>query len=171
MRSGFAIITTDNRLQIYSGDPEQIEPRSFQFSRSLDYQYSYTKNGLLFLRFLNKPQSRVEDYEIELPTKVTRYFTVDKNIDKIYGTENTILARTESGVLVYAHERYRGTYFFFSDETKPNLTSVFITPGNSLENDTYVPGSDGFDPYTNFRIKQNRDERNFSTDDIAKTRR
>jgi hypothetical protein len=165
MRNGaFALLRTDNRLQTYTGDPDQIEPISFQMNKSLEFQYSFTKSGLIFLRFIDRSQNRIEDYDIEIPGKMVNYFYIDPKIINVYGTGNTMLGKTESSVILYSNERSRGTYYFFE-----GFKSAFITPGNSRENDKYYPGSDSFDPVKNFRIRQNRDERDFMPDDKAKT--
>jgi hypothetical protein len=164
-RDAFSILTIDNKLKTFNGDPEQIEPLSFQFNESLEFQFFYKKGEIIFLRFINRKENRIEDYDIEIPGKTANYYYINPKIIKVYGNDTKILGKTMNGdLLLYTNERFRGTYYVFDD-----LNSAFITPGSDRENDKYSPGSEIFKPYTYFRIRQNKDERNFLPEDNAKT--
>jgi WD40 repeat protein len=160
----FSIITTDNRLLTYTGNPDQIEVLPVQLNKSLEFQYYYAERGLIIMRFINKSQNRIEDYDAEIPERLTTYFYIDPLITDVFGDQDTVLGKTENNTFLYLNESLRGKYYFFEG---PN--SAFIIPGNNRENDKFYPGSDSFDPVRNFRIRQNRDERDFLPDDRRKT--
>jgi len=163
----FSILTEGNLLCAFNDNPDQIEPLAvYQFDQALQYQYSYQKEGLIYIRFLNKKVNRVQDYDLELPNYISGSFYIDSEIKSIYGDGGTILGISEKYLIQYANsDSVIGRYFIFD-----NFTSVFIKPGgNDKTNDTYYPGSVEFNPLEYLKVRQHTNNRDFISRDIAET--
>jgi len=164
---GFSILTNSLKLQSYTGDPDVVEPISFQFNgNNLEYQYSYTRsNGLVYLRFLNKTYSRLEDYDCALAEQIYSTTSIDSSALHVRGSQNNFLAITNEAVMVYTNNTFTSRCYYFNDGT-----GVFLAPAaNQRNNEKFFAFSDRFDPVRHLRIRQNSSERDFTAQDAAST--
>jgi len=165
---GFSVLLDNNMLQAFTEDPNIVEPViSHQFNAALEFQFYYLKNGVSYIRFLNKTSSRLEDYDCALPDQIYNTVSVDRNLLSVCGSQDTtFLAITNEAVMVYANNTITGRYYFFND-----AAGVFLAPAvNQRSNDRFFGISDDFDPTKHLRIRQqNSPERDFSAEDAEST--
>lgn len=161
--NGAFALVTEKYFLIYNGDPNQIEQPSMSFQiNNLEFLFSYMEGETVVFRFLNRWLKYIENFNL-IMQKISEksVYQINQKIESAYGrNKNKILCKTENSFYLYSNssDKLIGQYYFVKEG------SVFITPGNTRENQKYFPCSENFDPFRNLRIIQEK-ERDFTSQD------